>query len=122
LQHVVDPDSLDPYLSLLRRTVDGDREAFAALFDFLAPKTLGLLIQILRHRTVAEEVLHDVFLQVWRHADLFSPERGSVRSWIYTIARSQGLDRLRRERASKEEEKPGAVLRAVPVGSPATRL
>lgn len=92
--------------------------AFAALFDFLAPKTLGLLIQILRQRTVAEEVLHDVFVQVWRQADLYSPERGSVRSWIYTIARSQGLERLRRERASSEKKTQVAVLRAAPAGPP----
>lgn len=115
MQNVVDPDSHDPYLSLLRRTANGDRAAFAALFDFLAPKALGLLIQILRDRTVAEDVLHDVFVQVWRKAGLYSPERGSVRSWIYTIARFEGLDRLRRERASKsEEEKPVVVLRAGP--------
>ena len=104
LQSSSDPDSYDPHTILISRIADGDLAAFAGLFDQLAPKVLGLLVLILRSRSVAEEVLEDVFLQVWRQAAQYDPERGSVPSWIYTLTRSRGLDRLRQERSSSRRE------------------
>lgn len=90
--------------SLLSLTASGDQDAFASLFDHLAPTALGLLTRILGQRSVAEEVLQEVFLQVWTQAHLYRPDLGSVRAWFFTIVRSRGLDRLRFERSSARRE------------------
>jgi RNA polymerase sigma-70 factor (ECF subfamily) len=93
---------------LMVRVAAGDREAFAELFDGLAPRVLGVLIRLLRRRDLAEEALQETFLQGWLQADHYRPELGSPRAWLLSIARSRGLDALRRERArSRREERVG---------------
>lgn len=90
---------------LARRTADGDREAFAQVFDEHAPVVLGVLQRILRRREVAEEVLQEAFLQAWRRIDSFDPNRGSLRAWLVTMARSRALDHLKsaKARGAREE-------------------
>jgi RNA polymerase sigma-70 factor (ECF subfamily) len=93
------PDSPDDEIFLLHRIAFGDLGAFEELYRRLAPYILGHLIQILRQRSLAEEVLQDVFLKIWTQAALYSSDRGSARAWLFMITRSQALDRLRRERS-----------------------
>jgi len=81
----------------------GDREAFTELFDRLAPCILGVLIRLLRQRGPAEEALQETFLQAWLQADNYRPEAGSPRAWLLNIARSRGLDTLRRESSRRRE-------------------
>ncbi len=93
---------------LVGRVADGDREAFAELFDALAPCVLGVLTRLLRRRDLAEEALQETFLQGWLQADHYRQELGSPRAWLLSIARSRGLDILRRERSrSRREEVVG---------------
>jgi RNA polymerase sigma-70 factor (ECF subfamily) len=93
---------------LVGRVADGNREAFAELFDGLSPCILGVLIRLLRRRDLAEEALQEAFLQGWLQADRYRPELGSPRAWLLSIARSRGLDTLRRERSrSRREEAVG---------------
>jgi RNA polymerase sigma-70 factor, ECF subfamily len=73
----------------------GDRTALAELYDVHAPRVLALLRSILKDRAEADDLLHDVFLQVWRNARDFDPERGKVVGWLLTMARSRAIDRLR---------------------------
>ncbi|MEM9405207.1 MAG: sigma-70 family RNA polymerase sigma factor [Acidobacteriota bacterium] len=95
-------------VELARRTADGDREAFAQVFDEHAPIVLGVLHRILRRRDVAEEVLQDAFLQAWRKIDNFDPQRGTLRSWLVTMARSRALDHLKSSKArGAREERVG---------------
>lgn len=99
----------------------GDQEAFARFFDLHAPAVLGLLYRILGGRAEAEEVLQEVFLQAWRQADRYEPERSSPRGWLLMLARSRALDRIRRRAAQRRreeelaEEENAAVVR--PVGT-----
>jgi RNA polymerase sigma-70 factor, ECF subfamily len=89
---------------LVRAIARGDEVAFAALYDQYSHILFGLLLRILRSRAEAEDVLQEVFLQVWRQAASFDEERGRAFTWMVTLARSRALDRLRAvdERSVKE--------------------
>lgn len=90
---------------LVRRTVERDTDAFARLFDRHSPCALGLLLKMLGSRGEAEEVLQEVFLQVWQRAGDFDPSRASVRGWILLLARSRALDRIRSRQSRKRRER-----------------
>jgi RNA polymerase sigma factor (sigma-70 family) len=75
----------------------GDRAALRAIYDNEAPRMLGVAMRLLRRRALAEEAVHDTFLQVWRKADSFDPARGDARSWLYAILRNRALNILRGE-------------------------
>ena len=83
---------------LLARLRARDEEALAELYDELAPWVLGLAFRILQDDDEAEEVVGDVFTQVWRHADRHDARRGPLVPWILSIARNRALDLLRRRR------------------------
>jgi len=89
---------------LIQLMAHGDREAFEEIFDRLAPSVLGILVRILRQRSLAEETLQETFLQAWLQADRYRPEQGSPLQWLLVIAKSRGLDRLRRERTRQQRE------------------
>jgi RNA polymerase sigma-70 factor, ECF subfamily len=77
---------------------EGDEAAEAALrqlYDRYRLILFGVLIRILNNREEAEDVLQEVFLQVWRRAADFDPNRGRPFTWLVTLARSRGIDRLR---------------------------
>ena len=84
--------------SLERRLKAGDEHALAELFDLVAPWVLGLAFRILRDEDEAEDVVGDVFAQVWRHIDQHDGGRGPLVPWILSIARNRSLDALRRRR------------------------
>jgi RNA polymerase sigma factor (sigma-70 family) len=81
----------------LGQCAQGDRGALRAVYDSEAPRMLGVAIRLLRRRALAEEAVHDTFLQVWRKADSFDPARGDARSWLYAILRNRALNILRGE-------------------------
>jgi RNA polymerase sigma-70 factor (ECF subfamily) len=92
-----------PIDAVLRRLTAGDHTALGEVYGRYAGLVNGLALRILRNTAEAEEVVQEVFVQIWRQAVRFEPGRGSVEAWICTIARSRALDRLRR-RASRREE------------------
>jgi RNA polymerase sigma-70 factor (ECF subfamily) len=102
-------DELDS--ELLRAVARGDEAAFARVYDRYAPILLGLMLRILRSRPEAEDVLQEVFLQVWQQARSFDPARGRAFTWLATLARSRAIDRLRavdsRERAAQRSVEDG---------------
>lgn len=73
----------------------GDRAALATLYDRFAPVMMALGRRMLRNEREAEDLLHDVLLEVWRQAADYEPSRGSVRSWLVMRLRSRALDRLK---------------------------
>ena len=79
--------------ALLAAIATGDRDALSTLYDQHGQAVLGLAKRILGPGA-AEDLLHDVFLEVWHHAADYSPARGSARSWLLVRARSRALDRL----------------------------
>lgn len=80
---------------LLRRVAAGDQLAMTSLYDTSSKVLYGLLLRILNEHVVAEEVLLDVYMQVWRQAGSYDELRGSPMAWMATIARSRAIDRLR---------------------------
>ncbi|HLK92377.1 MAG TPA: sigma-70 family RNA polymerase sigma factor [Polyangia bacterium] len=90
--------------ALVARIAAGDREALGALYDLHAPVLLGLARRMLG--SAAEDLLHDLFLEVWQHAAEYAPGRGTVRAWLIVRARSRALDRLgRSSRESRAAER-----------------
>jgi RNA polymerase sigma-70 factor (ECF subfamily) len=90
------PDTREqPDNELLHAVARGDESALASLYDRYASILLGLLMRILHSRGEAEDVLQEVFLQVWRRAADFDESRGRAFTWLVTLARSRAIDRLR---------------------------
>lgn len=82
----------------LRRVAQkGDVEAFRKLFQIYAPRVKSYMMRQGADATMAEELAQETLLTVWRKAALFSDDKGSATTWIYTIARNLRIDRLRRE-------------------------
>ena len=86
---------VDAELELLTRLGNGDETALRGLYDALSRNVMALALQIVGRREDAEEVLQDTFVTVHRQAARFDASRGSVRAWVYTIARNEARMRLR---------------------------
>ena len=82
-------------IDLLHSVARRDEQALASLYDRYRVILFGLLMRILNSREEAEDVLQEVFLQVWRRAGDFDEQRGRPFTWLVTLARSRGIDRLR---------------------------
>jgi RNA polymerase sigma-70 factor (ECF subfamily) len=96
------PDvSQERLASLIRQVAQNlDRGAFATLFDVFAPQVKSLLMRRGLEAQTAEDVMQDVLLTVWTKAGLYDPARGSLRAWVFTIARNAMIDRLRKRTSS----------------------
>lgn len=91
---------------LVARIALGDREACGALFDETSRLVHAIAFRILGSQDHADEVTLDVFVRVWRDAARFDPERGSVKTWLATIARGRALDRGRHLAVQTRYEAP----------------
>lgn len=80
---------------LMRRVAGGDRKAFAAIFDLEAARLLAIASRIVRRRELAEEVVQDAFVTVWKKAAVYDHERGAARAWLTTIVRHRALNMIR---------------------------
>ena len=89
-----DPTSLDDK-ELVQAVVDRQEAAVAELYDRYSGLLLALSRRILMDSSDAEEILQEVFLQVWNQAERYDPRRSSVSTWLVLIARSRAIDRLR---------------------------
>jgi RNA polymerase sigma-70 factor, ECF subfamily len=95
-----------PDSALIERMRTGDEAALSTLYDRYSAMLFAMLMRILRDQQAAEEVLQDLFLQLWRNAAQFDPARGSLPAWMMVIARNRAISRLRgrRDREVMEEE------------------
>jgi RNA polymerase sigma-70 factor, ECF subfamily len=84
--------------ALMERVVERDESALATLYDRYAGMLSSVLNRILRDTQAAEEILQDIFYQLWRTAAEFDPQRGSLPGWLMVIARNRAISRLRRRR------------------------
>ncbi len=80
---------------LIDRIKDGDKSAFRDIYARFSQVVFNLAFRMLRSREEAEEVVQEIFLQLWNKAESYDPERGAVSTWIINIARSRSIDKLR---------------------------
>ncbi|WP_191283620.1 ECF RNA polymerase sigma factor SigK [Pseudolysinimonas yzui] len=90
--------------SLLRAVADGDRAAFAELYDRISPRVMGLVTRLLRDRAQSEEVTQEVFLEIWQQATRFDANRGSGMAWVLTMTHRRAVDRIRASQKSHERD------------------
>jgi RNA polymerase sigma-70 factor (ECF subfamily) len=85
---------------LLQRCAARDSAAFRALYDKTSPILFARLLRMLRRRSVAEEVLQEVYVRIWERAVQYEAHRGRALAWMVTIARYCAIDLMRRERVT----------------------
>lgn len=95
------PGSAPDAEQLLAQVARGERASFEALYDLFAPTVFGLVRQVVKDRSVSEEVSQEVFVELWRSAPRFDPTRAKARSWICTIAHRRAVDAVRTEQGQR---------------------
>lgn len=99
-----DGSAHDAVADLLVRISSGDQNAFAELYDMLSARVFGLILRVLVNRSQSEEVLQEVFLEIWQSASRFAPNKGQGRTWIMTIAHRRAVDRVRASQSSTDRD------------------
>lgn len=89
---------------LLQRARTGDENAMSELFDRYGSMVYSVALRILRDTGHAEDVLQEVFLQLWRNPESFVQGRGSLGAWLVVVARNRSIDLLRRRKPSDPVE------------------
>ena len=90
--------------ALVHKITQRDEAALAALYDRYAGMLSSVLNRILRDTQAAEEILQDIFYQLWCSGSRFDPARGSLPGWLLVIARNRAISRLRRHNPAAGEE------------------
>jgi RNA polymerase sigma-70 factor (ECF subfamily) len=96
----VPPPSNEDDSSLLALVQSGDDRAMASLFDRYSKLVYSVALRVLRDPSSAEDVLQEVFMQIWRNPDGFTAARGSLGGWLAIVSRNRSIDMLRRKRHS----------------------
>jgi RNA polymerase sigma-70 factor, ECF subfamily len=92
--------------ALIKSLASGDQSAMTTLYDATSRLVYGLALRILNEAPAAEEVLLDVYTQVWRQAAQYDAKRGAPLAWLTTIARSRAIDRLRSGQHERQLKQP----------------
>jgi RNA polymerase sigma-70 factor (ECF subfamily) len=107
--------------SLLERVVQRDEAALSALYDRYSGLVFSEAKRILRDTGAAEEILQDLFYQIWRTAERFDAQRGSLAGWLLVAARNRAISRLRRKTGKTEELSENGVSLKVDLESTAAQ-
>jgi RNA polymerase sigma-70 factor, ECF subfamily len=91
---------------LMARILQRDSGALETIYDRYARPVYSLVLRISQNPASAEEIVQDVFMQLWRSADQFQSSRGPLEPWLFTMARNRALDflRLKREKQRRRED------------------
>jgi RNA polymerase sigma-70 factor (ECF subfamily) len=106
---------------LLAAVAKGDEAAFARLYTATRAKLYGVLVRILRRQDLADEVMQETYLKIWRSAAQFDPARAAPISWMVAIARNRAIDLLRRRKETSIEDEPQAMDLAADQPDPLAR-
>ncbi|EGF89254.1 RNA polymerase sigma factor, sigma-70 family protein [Asticcacaulis biprosthecium C19] len=89
---MADVDNLN---GLVENVAKGDKPALKTLYNLMSGRLFSVLLRMVRQRDVAEDLLQDVFVTVWRKAHQFDVRRGNAEVWLFSITRRKAIDRLR---------------------------
>ena len=89
---------------LLKQAARGDEAAFARLYDATSSRVYGLAVRVVRDPAQAEEVAQEAFLEIWRTATRFDPDKGSATAWMLTIVHRKAVDRVRSAEAATRRD------------------
>lgn len=95
--------------ALIVRIIDSDERALADLYDTTVALAYALALRVTRNAQDAEDVVEETYFQIWRCADQYDAQRGSVLAWVLTICRSRALDKLRRRDRAESHADPGSL-------------
>ncbi len=110
---------------LVKQIRAGDEEPFRALFRRYGPLAKGLAYKVVRHSFLAEEIVQEAFLALWRDPGSYREERGSFRVWLLATVHHRAVDLVRREEAQRrrgQEQQPAEVLQEDIADSVAQRV
>ena len=107
--------------SLMARVVQKDEGALSALYDRYSGLVFSEAKRILRDTGAAEEILQDLFYQIWRTAERFDESRGSLGGWLMVAARNRAISKLRRKTGKAEELDENTVSMHVDIESRASQ-
>ena len=94
---------------LLAAVAKGDAAAFERLYAATRAKLYGVVVRILRRQDLADEVLQETYIKIWRSAGQFDPLRAAPITWMVAIARNRAIDLVRRRADTSIEEEPAAM-------------
>jgi RNA polymerase sigma-70 factor, ECF subfamily len=94
---------------LLAAIAKGDQEAFERLYAATRAKLYGVVLRILRRPDLADEVMQDTYLKIWRNAGEFDPRIATPITWMVAIARNRALDLVRKKSEASLDDEPGAI-------------
>jgi RNA polymerase sigma-70 factor, ECF subfamily len=115
------PGQAETDWSLLARIGRKDEEALSALYDRYSGLVFSEAARILHDAGAAEEILQDLFFQIWRTAERFDPAKGSLAGWLMVAARNRAISKLRRKSGKSEELDENGVRLSVDVESHAAQ-
>jgi RNA polymerase sigma factor (sigma-70 family) len=91
------------------RVAQGDEAAFRDLFQRYGPVANALALRIVRRPSMAEEIVQEAFLALWRDPEAYRPDRGSVRAWLMSTVHHRAVDAVRREEARRRRAWRGEI-------------
>ncbi|MGY2374924.1 sigma-70 family RNA polymerase sigma factor [Pseudomonas sp. SDO524_S393] len=83
------------YEACLLACAQGDQRALRRLYEQESSHLLGVALRIARNKALAEDIVHDAFIKIWRGAGSFDPARGSARGWVFSVTRHLALNGVR---------------------------
>ncbi len=87
---------------IIARIYSGDESAMSLLYDLYSRVVYAVALRVLADTSAAEDILQDVFMQLWRNPQAFKASRGSLAAWLAVIARNRAIDQLRKKRPETE--------------------
>jgi RNA polymerase sigma-70 factor, ECF subfamily len=99
-----EPKGISPDATAISAIRSGDQSAMAALYDRYSSIVYSVALRVLGDTGAAEDVLQEVFIQLWRNPGLFDSSRGSLGAWLAVIARNRAIDVLRKRRPESDIE------------------
>ncbi|MHB1278352.1 MAG: RNA polymerase sigma factor [Bacteroidia bacterium] len=96
--------NLNSSRSLIDQIRAGNRQALAELYDAYAGMVYGVVLKMIRNEELAQEIVQDVFLRVWKNIDTYDPAKARISTWMINIARNRTIDEMRSKNYRKHQE------------------